>query len=75
MPPIDYQSSILVPLLSGINSACLDMHVMNQQDGVLLEGLSFDSSFPILVLCVTTHAIFCDENAEIASYETLPFLL
>ena len=31
--PIDYNSSIIVPFLSGINLACLDMHV-GEQDGV-----------------------------------------
>lgn len=33
MQYIDYNSSILVTLLSGINLSCLDMHVVKGQDG------------------------------------------
>lgn len=31
--PIDYNSSILAALLSGINLACLETHVGKEQDG------------------------------------------
>lgn len=37
---IDYNSSILVTLLSGINLACLDMHVVQGQDGGLRSRAS-----------------------------------